>query len=268
MTKDFAERAIVKERLGKDKYTDLLAISFSPIDYIGHFYGPHSVEMEDAIIQLDAELESFFKFVEKEVGKEVLYFLTADHGAVNVPRYLTDQKVPSGYFDSDACVKLLNAQFKSTYGVDSIVENYSNSQLRIAKNMVAKYKLNPKFVEEKVIEIIRGFSGVKEVLVINNLKKGTATTMEEKALNGYFEGRSGELFVILKPGWIHDRGKGTTHGSGYSYDTHVPLIFMGAGVEKGSSNQMVNIRDIAPTISTLINVSFPNGTTGKPLRFE
>ncbi len=268
MTMDFAERAIVKENLGKDKYTDLLAISFSPIDYIGHFYGPHSVEMEDAIIQLDAELESFFKFVEKEVGKEVLYFLTADHGAVNVPRYLTDQKVPSGYFDSDACVKLLNAQFKSTYGVDSIVENYSNSQLRIAKNMVAKYKLNPKFVEEKVIEIIRGFSGVKEVLVINDLKKGTATTMEEKALNGYFEGRSGELFVILKPGWIHDRRKGTTHGSGYSYDTHVPLIFMGAGVEKGSSNQMVNIRDIAPTISTLINVSFPNGTTGKPLRFE
>ncbi len=90
----------------------------------------------------------------------------------------------------------------------------------------------------------------------------------KKVINGYFEGRSGDLYIILKPGWVHDRGKGTTHGSGYSYDTHVPLIFMGAGVKKGSSNQMVNIKDIAPTISTLINVSFPNGTTGKPLRFE
>ena len=268
MTKDFAQKAIIKEKLGQDKYTDLLAISFSPIDYIGHFYGPHSVEMEDAIIQLDADLASFFKFIEKEVGKEVVYFLTADHGAVNVPSYLTDQKIPSGYFDSQACIKLINAQFKSLYNVDSIIENYSNSQLLISKEAVEKYRLNADFVQEKIIEIIQEFAGVKEVLVIKDLKKGSTSPMEQKALNGYFKGRSGDLFIILKPGWIHDRGKGTTHGSGYSYDTHVPLIFMGSGIKNGTSNQMVNIRDIAPTISTIINVSFPNGTTGKPLRFE
>ena len=268
MTKDFAQKAIIKERLGQDKYTDLLAVSFSPIDYIGHFYGPHSVEMEDAIIQLDGDLASFFTFIEKYVGKEVLYFLTADHGAVNVPRYLSDQKVPSGYFDSKACVNLINAQFKSTYGIDSIVENYSNSQLKIAQNMVQKHRLNPEYIQEKIIQIIKGFSGVKEVLVTKDLKEGTSSNMAQKVINGYFEGRSGDLYIILKPGWIHDRVRGTTHGSGYSYDTHVPLIFMGAGVKNGSSNQMVNIKDIAPTISTLINVSFPNGTTGKPLRFE
>ena len=268
MTKDFAERAILKEKLGKDKYTDLLAISFSPIDYIGHFYGPHSVEMEDAIIQLDSELESFFKFVQKEVGEEVLYFLTADHGAVNVPRYLTDQKVPSGYFDSKACVKLINNQFKSAYGVDSIIENYSNSQLKIDKAMVVKKRLNPEFVKEKITEIILGFSGVKDVLIIDDIQKGTSSDMEQKALNGYYKSRSGDMYIILKPCWIHDQGRGTTHGSGYSYDTHVPLIFMGAGVSQGSSNQKVSIKDIAPTISSLINISFPNGTTGKPLRFE
>ncbi|MFL2582424.1 MAG: alkaline phosphatase PafA [Flavobacteriales bacterium] len=268
MTKDFAQKAIIKERLGQDKYTDLLAVSFSPIDYIGHFYGPHSVEMEDAIIQLDGDLASFFTFIEKYVGKEVLYFLTADHGAVNVPRYLSDQKVPSGYFDSKACVNLINTQFKSTYGIDSIVENYSNSQLKIAQNMVQKHRLNPEYIQEKIIQIIKGFSGIKEVLVTKDLKEGTSSNMAQKVINGYFEGRSGDLYIILKPGWIHDRVRGTTHGSGYSYDTHVPLIFMGAGVKNGSSNQMVNIKDIAPTISTLINVSFPNGTTGKPLRFE
>ena len=268
MTKDFAQKAIIKERLGQDKYTDLLAISFSPIDYIGHFYGPHSIEMEDAIIQLDDDLSSFFTFIDKYIGKEVLYFLTADHGAVNVPRYLTDQKVPSGYFDSKACVNLINSQFKSSYGVDSIIENSSNSQLKIAQNMVKKYRLNPDFIQEKIIQIIKEFSGVKEVLVTKDLNDGAFSNMAQKVINGYFEGRSGDLYIILKPGWIHDRGKGTTHGSGYSYDTHVPLIFMGAGVKNGSSNQMVNIKDIAPTISTLINVSFPNGTTGKPLRFE
>ena len=268
MTKDFAQKAIVKERLGQDKYTDFLAVSFSPIDYIGHFYGPHSVEMQDAIIQLDGDLASFFTFIEKYVGKDVLYFLTADHGAVNVPRYLSDQKVPSGYFDSKACVNLINAQFKSSYGIDSIVENYSNSQIKIAQNMVQKYRLNPDFVQENIIQIIKGFSGVKEVLVTKKLNEGNSSNMATKVINGYFEGRSGDLYIILKPGWIHDQNKGTTHGSGYSYDTHVPLIFMGSGVKTGSSNQMVNIKDIAPTISTLINVSFPNGTTGKPLRFE
>jgi predicted AlkP superfamily pyrophosphatase or phosphodiesterase len=268
MTKDFAQKVILKEKLGVDKYTDLLAISFSPIDYIGHFYGPHSVEMEDAIIQLDIELASFFNFVRKNVGEEVIYFLTADHGAVNVPKYLTDQKVPAGYFDAMACVNLINSQFKLKYKVDSIIENYSNSQLKIADNMVKKYKLNPNFVQEKIIEIIGGFTGVKEVFVIEDLKKGATSEMGKKVLNGYFKGRSGELYIVLKPGWINHRGKGTTHGSGYSYDTHVPLLFMGAGVKHGSSNQGVNIRDIAPTIATLINVSFPNGTTGKPLRFE
>lgn len=268
MTREFAQKAIEKERLGADKFTDLLTISFSPIDYIGHFYGPHSIEMQDAIIQLDSELAAFFKYVDKQVGKEVLYFLTADHGAVNVPSYLTDQKVPSGYFDGKACVNVINNHFKTQYNVDSIIENYSNAQMFLSSEMIAKHKLNERFVQEKVIELIKGFAGVKEVLVIDELKKGSATKTEQQALNGYFEGRSGELFVILKPGWIHDRGKGTTHGSGYSYDTHVPLIFMGAGVKNGFSNQMVHIQDIAPTLATLINVSFPNGTTGKPLKFE
>ena len=268
MTKDFAQKAILNEKLGDDKYTDLLAISFSPIDYIGHFYGPHSVEMEDAIIQLDAELASFFEFVKKNVGDDVLYFLTADHGAVNVPKYLTDQKVPSGYFDAKACVNLINSQFKALYKVDSIVENYSNFQLNISKNIVDKYKLKSDLVQNKIIEIISGFAGVKEVLVIDELKQGATSDMGQKVLNGYFKGRSGDYYIVLKPGWVHHIGKGTTHGSGYSYDTHVPLLFMGSGVKHGSSNQPVNIRDIAPTITTLINVSFPNGTTGKPLRFE
>jgi len=268
MTIDFAQKAIVKEKLGQDKYTDLLAVSFSPIDYIGHFYGPHSVEMEDAIIQLDAELESFFKFVKKNVGADVLFFLTADHGAVNVPRYLTDQKIPSGYFDGDACVNILNGYFKNTYEVEKIVENYYNAQLQLDENTITEHSLNADFVKEKVIQIIKGFAGVQDVLVIKDLKKGTSSAMEEKAINGFYSSRSGDYFIILKPGWIHDQKKGTTHGSGYSYDTHVPLIFMGTGITHGSSNQMVNIKDIAPTISTLINISFPNGTTGNPLRFE
>ena len=154
------------------------------------------------------------------------------------------------------------------YKVDSIVENYSNFQLKISKNIVDKYKLKSDLVQNKIIEIISGFAGVKEVLVIDELKQGAASDMGRKVLNGYFKGRSGDYYIVLKPGWVHHIGKGTTHGSGYSYDTHVPLLFMGSGVKHGSSNQPVNIRDIAPTITTLINVSFPNGTTGKPLRFE
>lgn len=269
MTKDFAIKAIKKERLGQDKYTDLLAVSFSPIDYIGHFYGPHSVEMEDAIIQLDTELESLFKYIDKNIGKDnVLYFLTADHGAVNVPKYLNDQKVPSGYFAGNACVNLLNKHFKENYGVDSIVKSYINGQIHIEEALVKKNRLNVDFVNEKIVQIVSEFSGVSRVMTKEEFKTGSNEQVVLQAKRGFYESRCGDLYVVLKPGWIHEQGKGTTHGSGYSYDTHVPLIFMGAGVKHGSSNQNVNIEDIAPTISTLINVSFPNGTTGKPLNFE
>ena len=165
-------------------------------------------------------------------------------------------------------MNILNAYFKNNYEVEKIVENYYNAQLQLDKNKITDHSLNADFVKEKVIQIIKGFAGVQDVLVIKDLKKGTSSAMEKKAINGYYSSRSGDYFIILKPGWIHDQKKGTTHGSGYSYDTHVPLIFMGTGISHGSSNQMVNIKDIAPTISTLINISFPNGTTGNPLRFE
>lgn len=269
MTKDFAIQAIKKEKLGKDKYTDLLAISFSPIDYIGHFYGPHSIEMEDAIIQLDVEIGQLFKYLDANIGKEnVVYFLTADHGAVNVPKYLNDQKVPSGYFDGDACVKVLNSELKKKYGLDSVVENYINSQVHLTEELIKEKKLNIDEVKSEVISIISGFSGVSKVVSSIDLISGTNDLATQQVKNGYYEGRCGSLYIILKPGWIHNQSKGTSHGSGYSYDTHVPLIFMGANVKHGSSNQKVSIEDIAPTISSLINVSFPNGTTGKPLRFE
>jgi predicted AlkP superfamily pyrophosphatase or phosphodiesterase len=267
MTKDFAIKAIKKEKLGADKYTDLLAISFSPIDYIGHFYGPHSVEMEDAIIQLDVELELLFKYIDKNIGKEnVVYFLTADHGAVNVPKYLKDQKVPSGYFDSNACLKLLNAECKKKFGLDSVVLNYTNSQVYLTEELITSKNIELKMVESEVVKIISGFSGVSQVISSSNLVSNEMSVQQVK--KGFYKGRCGGLYIILKPGWIHQQRKGTTHGSGYSYDTHVPLIFMGANVKHGASNQKVSIEDIAPTISSLINVSFPNGTTGKPLRFD
>jgi predicted AlkP superfamily pyrophosphatase or phosphodiesterase len=269
MTKDFAIKTIKKEQLGTDKYTDLLAISFSPIDYIGHYYGPHSIEMEDAIIQLDFEIGMLFKYIDKNIGKEnVVYFLTADHGAVNVPKYLMDQKVPSGYFDGDACVKLLNSEFKKQFGLDSIVKNYTNSQIHLTEDLIELNKLDKALINAEVIKIISGFSGVSKVVSSSDIKVGTTDLVISQVKKGYYEGRCGSLYIILKPGWIHNQSKGTTHGSGYSYDTHVPLIFMGKGVKHGASNQKVNIEDIAPTISSIINVSFPNGTTGKPLRFE
>ncbi len=267
MTKDFAIQAIKKEKLGVDKYTDLLAVSFSPIDYIGHFYGPHSIEMEDAIIQLDVELELLFKYIDKNIGKEnVLYFLTADHGAVNVPKYLMDQKVPAGYFDSNACIKLLNSECEKKFGLDSVIVNYTNSQLYLTEDLIQTKKLDLEVVKSEVKKIVLGFSGVAQIISSDNLESSDLRVQQVK--KGFYKGRCGSLYITLKPGWIHQQNKGTTHGSGYSYDTHVPLLFMGANVKHGASNQKVSIEDIAPTISSLINVSFPNGTTGKPLRFD
>lgn len=269
MTKDLAVQAIKKGGLGTDKYTDLLAISFSSIDYIGHFYGPHSIEMEDAMIQLDADLEAMFKFIDGYLGSQnVLYFLTADHGAVNVPKYLQEQKVPAGYFDSKACVNVLNAEIKAEFGLDSVVISYQNGQIHLAHELIAQKGVDKAQVTKKVINIVSGFAGVSSVFSVDDLVGNKTDKTFVQAKRGYYKSRCGDIYVVLKPGWINTQSKGTAHGSGYSYDTHVPLLFMGAGVEHGSSNQYVYIEDIAPTLATLINVSFPNGTTGKPLRFE
>lgn len=268
LTKDFALAALKNENLGKENNTDFLAISFSSTDYIGHMYGPMSVEIEDAYLRLDKDIAELLNYLESNfTSDEVLLFITADHGAVNVPQFLIDNKFQAGYFNVEEVTNSLNEFILKTYQTDSLISNISNYQIFLNLNYINKNKLDLTSIENNIADFLLTQKGIAKTVTSSTLN---STKFNNNVLalaqKGYNQKRSGNVLVILESGWIPNHySTGTTHGSPYHYDTHVPLIFYGYRIKKGVYNKTVYIEDIAPTISTILNISSPSGTTGKTI---
>ncbi len=267
ITKDLALACLKAEQLGKGKQTDMLCISFSSTDYVGHSYGPRSVEVEDVYLRLDKDLEELINALNASVGKDnYVLFLTADHGACDVPAHLKDLKIPAGYIDEEALTKTIKTFCMNQYG-DSLVLSLINQQIFLNESKMTSMKLNKFSVEHTLANFMLSVKGVaeaypSEVLKYESFTDGTFKYLIQK---GYNHVRSGNVAFSYNPAWMEYHNKGTTHGASYSYDTHVPLLFYGAAVPKGSTVKKVNVVDIAPTIAIMLHMSFPNGTTGKPL---
>lgn len=267
ITKDLALACLEAENLGKGKQTDMLCISFSSTDYVGHYYGPRSVEVEDVYLRLDKDIEELINTLDETVGKDnYTVFLTADHGACDVPSHLKDLKIPGGYINEDELAKTLKTYCQSMYG-DSLISSMVNQQLFLNESKMVALKLDRMKVEHTLSDYLLGIKGVAEAYPSDVLRYENFTDNSFKYLiqKGYNHVRSGNVAFAYNPAWMEYMPKGTTHGASYSYDTHVPVIFYGAGVPKGSSLKKVNVVDIAPTVSMMLHMSFPNGTTGKPL---
>jgi predicted AlkP superfamily pyrophosphatase or phosphodiesterase len=267
ITKDLALACLKAEQLGKGKQTDMLCISFSSTDYVGHSYGPRSVEVEDVYIRLDKDLEELINALNTSLGKDnYVVFLTADHGACDVPAHLMDLKIPGGYMDEEELTKTVKVFCQNQYG-DSLVYSLSNQQIFLNENKMASMKLNKFAVEHTLANFMLTVKGVAEAYPSEVLKYENYTDDSFKYLiqKGYNHVRSGNVAFSYNPAWMEYHNKGTTHGASYSYDTHVPLLFYGSNIQKGFSVRKVNVVDIAPTIATMLHLSFPNGTTGKPL---
>ncbi len=267
ITADFAIAAIDGEELGKDLVTDFLAISFSSTDYVGHFYGVNSKEIQDTYIRLDADLRRLFKTLDKKVGKEdYTVFLTADHGAINVPSYLKDQKIPAGYIEFDS-IKSKFAEFlQYKFGTTDIIKSFSNYQYFLDHKVIKNLDIKVPDAQEIIAKELLSYSGVDRVYTgqqmwQNNYTEGIPYILQ----NGYNQKRSGDVLIVLKPGVISYPRTGSTHGSPQIYDTHAPLLFYGKGIQHGSTNQRTEIPDIAPTLAALLGIAFPNGTTGRPI---
>ncbi|TMM56287.1 alkaline phosphatase family protein [Maribacter algarum] len=267
ITTDFALAAIEGEDLGKDEATDFLAISYSSTDYIGHKFGVNSKEVQDTYIQLDVDLQNLLNTLDRKVGKdEYTVFLTADHGAIDVPAYLSDQKIPAGYFVYDSIKPKFNAFLQYKFGTANVVKNFSNYQFFLDHKVIKNMDIEVAKVQETIANELLNYKGIDRVytghqMMQNNYTKGIPYILQ----NGYNQKRSGDVLVVLKPGVISYPRTGSTHGSPQIYDTHVPLLFYGKGIRKGSMVNRTEIPDIAPTIATLLGIAFPNGTTGEPI---
>jgi len=266
---DFALAALKGEQLGKDNSTDVLTISFSSTDYVGHNFGVNAKEIEDTYIRLDKDLERLFNALDKEIGRSnYTVFLTADHAAVNVPAYLQSVKIPSGYLDIAKTKKRFDAFMKQTFKSSDLVENVSNSQIFLNQEEIKVLGLKLEDVQEAIVNELINYKHVDKVYSATTLRTTEFTSGIEALLQkGYNQKRSGDILVISDPAFISYSKTGSTHGSGLNYDTHVPLLFFGKGIKHGETLQKTEITDIAPTMSALLGISFPNAAIGKPLEF-
>ncbi len=267
ITTDFAIQALENENLGADTITDFLAISFSSTDYVGHKYGVNSKEVQDTYIRLDRDLERLFKEFDKSVGKgEYTVFLTADHGAIDVPAYLKDKKIPAGYIDFSEMEAKFSEFLKYTFGTTDIVKNLSNYQYFLDHKIIKNLDMDLAEAQEIIAKELLTYEGIDQVFTGHQMWKNNYTSGIPYILQkGYNQKRSGDILIVLTPGVISYPKTGSTHGSPQIYDTHVPLLFYGKGIKRGSTVERTEIPDIAPTISALLGIAFPSGTTGKPI---
>ncbi|MDX8553494.1 alkaline phosphatase family protein [Tenacibaculum sp. 1B UA] len=266
ITTDFAKAAIVGENLGKSEYTDFLAVSYSSTDYVGHQFGVASKEIEDTYLRLDQDLAELFKFLDTQVGKgNYTLFLTADHAAVQVPSYLESLKIPAGYIKPVTFKNFLNEITLKHFKSDEIIENVSNFQVFLNKDKIKELSLNYENVAQTIADEAINHKKIYKSVTARTMQTTTFTNGVLHVLqNGYNQKFSGDVILIPNPSTIASSSrKGTTHGSGYSYDTHIPMIFYGNGIKQGVSKKKYEIVDIAPTISNLLQIEFPNGCSGK-----
>ncbi len=264
-TTDFAKAAIIGENLGQSKHTDFISISYSSTDYVGHQFGVASKEIEDTYLRLDKDLASLFNFLDEKVGKgNYTLFLTADHAATQVPSYLKANKIPGHYIEPVKFMNFLKEKTNKHFNSDRLIEDFSNFQIFLNKEKIESLNLNPNKVAEVIADAAITYKGIYKAVTAKTMQSTTFSKGILNSLqNGYNQKFSGDVMLIPTPSTIIYPKRGTTHGSGYSYDTHVPIIFYGKGIKKGASKKRYEIIDIAPTISNLLNVEFPNGNTGK-----
>jgi predicted AlkP superfamily pyrophosphatase or phosphodiesterase len=273
MLLDATQAAIDGEELGKDEVTDFLTISFSSPDIVGHAMGPNSVEIEDVYLRLDRNIEDLLATLDKKVGKgEYVVFLTADHAVADNPQYMKDSKMPAGSFKQAVVEAGLNEYLKKYYKDRKIVNRIINDQIFLNPEAFGG---DPKsqgvdllVATELISQYMMSVEGVAIVYSSSTLKAADygEKGMKGSMARGYNHKRSGDIAYALQPGWLSSSAvTGTTHGSGYTYDTHVPVLFYGWGIKKGKSSQPHAITDIAPTLSVLLRIKFPNGCTGQPI---
>ena len=267
ITADFALAALEGEDLGADTITDFLAISFSSTDYVGHFFGVNSKEIEDTYIRLDQDLARIFSTLDEKVGEgEYTVFLTADHAAIDVPSYLMDSKIPAGYLDMNG-MKTKFAEFlQYKYGTTDVVRDLSNYQLFLDHKILANLDIDLDDAQEEIARELLTYEGIGQVYTASQMWKNEYTEGVPYILqNGYNQKRSGDVLLVPSVGYISYGKTGSTHGSPQIYDTHVPLLLYGKGIKQGSTVTRTEIPDIAPTIAALLGIAFPSGTTGRPI---
>ena len=261
---NFGLEAIIAEELGKDENTDIMNISISSTDIAGHMFGPYSVEIEDIYLRLDKDLEHFLNTLDKIVGEEeYLVFLTADHGVVANPDYRKHKGKQGGFVVIPELEEKLNAYYFDQFKVKDLISKIKNNNIYYNEKLARSKKVDFDRVLKETKQFLTNYQGIEAVYVRDELIKNEQSDYKAGMVQAGVNERSGELIFLTKNGYLPidkkpEEYRGTSHGSVWEYDTHVPLLFYGHGIPEGIRKQKVRITDIAPTILEYLGIELGN----------
>jgi len=264
---DFAIESLKAEQLGADEITDFLCISYSSTDYVGHRFGTNAQETQDTYLRLDQDIARLLKALDLYVGKNsYTLFVTADHGAATNTAYNKSQGANVDYYKQPEIEAFLNEELSKQFGTADYIESLTNDQVFLDQVVIERKKASALDVERAIVDAAMQIEAVQLAIGREQLEGGDFTTGHYAIVKaGWNQKSSGDVVLVMRPGWLEYGPVGTTHGSPYAYDTHVPLLFFGKHVERGYTYDRTYIRDIAPTVAGLLHIQMPNGTTGRPI---
>jgi len=262
---DFAKEALKNYQLGEGKNTDFLTINCASTDYVGHKFGPNSIEVEDTYLRLDKDLEAFFKYLDDNIGKgQYLIFLTADHGAAQAIGFNEAHHIPSDLWNDGRISDQLNDYLKNIFGIEKLSYGIMNYQVFLNDPKMDQEKLDREKVKSAAIDFLQKIPGVMYTIDVADIgNTPLPEPIKSMVINGYNQSRSGDIQIILQPGWFEGSNiTGTTHGTWNPYDTHIPLLWYGWKIAPGHTNRLIHMEDIAPTVAALLHIQMPNGNVG------
>ncbi len=268
-TFNMALAALDGERLGQtDGETDMLTVSVSTTDMSAHVYGTRSPQVDSCYLELDRQLGRFFTALDQKVGRgNYLVFLTADHGGTNNEKYSAAHNLPGKQLNVWGLIKPVNSELKAQFGVDSLISEVNEYSIYVNNDAIARHGLERQAVVQAAMTAFKSQEGIERMVDLDNVATATLPQpLKERLIKGYYPGRSGQLYAIPLPGYYAGSGgDGSNHGTPSADDTHIPLVFMGWGINHGETFAHTGMIDIAPTVCALLHIQMPSGCIGNPI---
>ena len=273
LTADLAIAAIDGYALGKGEATDMLTVSFSSTDYVGHKFGTMAPETEDVYLKTDKELARLFAYLDENIGRDhYLVFLTADHAAAHNSDEMAQRRIPSGEWSEEEALKNVNEHLKVRFAVESdLVKSLIEYRFYLDDDAIVSSHLDREIVKQELIRYLESDPRVMQAIDYKKVHQMTVIpAISDRIVMGYNAKRSGDVIAVMQPGVYavsqSSFKKGTTHGVWNPYDSHIPLLFYGWHICKGRSSESVQVIDIATTVCSMLDIQQPNGSVGRVLR--
>jgi predicted AlkP superfamily pyrophosphatase or phosphodiesterase len=265
LTLDFAAEVLNAYQLGRGSATDFLTINCASTDYVGHLFGPNSIETEDTYLRLDKDLAAFFQILDTKIGKgQYLVFLTADHGVAHNIGYMQQHELPADFWNGRPLADDLNKLLAEKFNTQNLVRSIMNYQVNFNMGKINTDHLDFTAVKKATVEYLQQQPGINYAVDVAEIGNAPVPEpLKTMITNGYNFKRSGGVQIVLNAGWFEGYGKtGTTHGTWNPYDTHIPLLWYGWNIKPGKTNRQIYMTDIAATVAALLHIQMPNGCIG------